>query len=128
MNNIFYHIIIELNTKDYTKLSELDKTDKNELIEDIVKPYLENNIFFFDSREITKKDIKSIKIYQTDKLSKTLADIENNKDKEFNGFHWSKEDVVTHEDEYSKDITNEIMKYIKKQLKSSIKIDETEKN
>ena len=128
MNNIFYHIIIELNTKDYTKLSELDKTDKNELIEDIVKPYLENNIFFFDSREITKKDIKSIKIYQTDKLSKTLADIENNKDKEFNGFHWLKEDVVTYEDEYSKDITNEIMKYIKKQLKSSIKIDETEKN
>ena len=36
MTNIFYHVIIELNTKDYVKLSELDKTDKNELIEDIV--------------------------------------------------------------------------------------------
>jgi predicted nucleotide-binding protein len=124
----FYHVVIELNTTDYTKLSELDIIEKNEIVEDIAKPYFNNKTFFFDGRDIKKDNIKSLKIYHTDKLSKTLADIENNKDKEFNGFHWSKEDVVTYEDEYSKDITNEIMKDIKKQLNSSITIDETEKN
>lgn len=126
--NKFYHAIIELNTKDYTKLSELDKTDKTELIEDIVKPYLENNVFFCGSREISKKDIKSIKIYQTDSESKILANIENNKEKDYVGFHYSKDDIVQYEDEYSIDITSEIIKHVNKELNNNVKVNETEQN
>lgn len=110
------------------KLLELEIVEKNEIIEDITKPYFNSKTFFFDGRDIKKDDIKSLKIYQTDKLSKILADFENNKDKEFVGFHWSKEDVVTYEEEYSKNITSEIMKDIKKQLNASIKIDQIKQN
>ena len=126
--NKFYHVVIELNTKDYTKLSELDKTDKDAMIEDIIKPYIENSIFFFDSREISKKDIKNIKIYQTDRESKTLADIENSKEKDYVGFHYSKSDIVEYEDEYSKNITTEIIKYVKKELINNTEVDNTEKS
>lgn len=81
----YYHTVIELNTKNFTKLYELDKT-KEETIEDILKPYKDNKIFFFDAREISKKDIKSIKIYKTKEEAKVLADIENNKEKDYGGF------------------------------------------
>jgi predicted nucleotide-binding protein len=108
--NKYYHVIIELNTKDYTKLSDLDKIDKNELIEDIIKPYLDNSVFFFDGREISKKDVKSIKIYQTDRKSKILVDIENSK--EYTGVYWLKEDVVACKDKYSEDVTSKIIKYV----------------
>lgn len=124
--NQFFHVVIELNTKDYTKLSELDKTDKDEMIEDIIKPYLENSIFFFDSREISKQDIKNIKIYQTDRESKILAEIENSKEKDYVGFSYSKCDIVEYEDEYSKNITSEIIKYVKKELGGNKKIPTTQ--
>jgi len=55
--NEYYHTVIELNTKQFTKLYELDKI-KKETVEEILQPYKENKIFFFDDREISKKILK----------------------------------------------------------------------
>ena len=94
---MYYHVKIELKIDNYTELSELDKIDRDEVINDAVLPYLQEEDFLFDGRMINKNGILSIKIYETKEKSKTLVDIENNRIKNMGGFIADqKEDVVAY--------------------------------
>jgi len=118
---LYYHSKIELNEKNKKNnnvtLTELDKTDFEEIISDTLLPYLKNEDFFFDGHILNKNKIRSLKIYESEKTSNELYDIESNKPRDF---IWivRKDDVVTYE-RYSKDITKEVLK--KSQEKLNIK-------
>ena len=120
---MYYHVIIELNEKNSRKynieLSELDKTDDNELIEDIVKPYLNKKEFFFDGRMLSMEDISSLKIYKTNEISKVLSDRENNKHKDYVWIETRKN--VVQSDEYSEEITKKIFKKVNISFKNKVK-------
>lgn len=125
---MYYHVKIELNEKNkkdyHTKLFELDKVDINEIIDEIVSPYLKEEEFFFDGRMLTKLIIRSLKIYKTKELSQTLVNVEDNRNKNNQFFFSSNKNTVITYDRYSEDITKEIFKNI---LKSTVK-KSTEKN
>ena len=120
---MYYHVIIELNEKNSRKynieLSELDKTDDNELIEDIVEPYLNKKEFFFDGRMLSMKEISSLKIYKTNEISKVLSDRENNKPKEYVWIETRKN--VVQSDEYSEEITKKFFKKVNTSFKNKVK-------
>ena len=110
---MYNHIKIELNEKNkkdyHTDLSELDKTDINEIINDTVLPYLQEKEFYFDGRMLTKNDIRSIKIYQTEQPAQVLVEIEENRNRNNEWFFPSSKDGVITYDRYSKDITKNIL-------------------
>lgn len=113
---MYYHVKIELNEKNkkdyHTELSELDKTDVNEIIDDVVTPYLLEEEFLFDGRMLTKLIIRSLKIYTTEEVSQSLVSMEDNKNRNNQFFFSSNKDNVVTYDRYSKDITKEIFKNI----------------
>ena len=51
---MYYHVVIKANGKIF---SELDKDNLDEIKNDIVKPYLENEDFYFDSRFLNRQSI-----------------------------------------------------------------------
>jgi predicted nucleotide-binding protein len=110
---LYYHVKIELNEKDkkdyHTNLSELDTTNIDEIINDTVLPYLQEDEFLFDGRMLRNSDIRSIKIYETEQTSEVLTGIEDNRNR---GNEWffssTKQDIVSY-DRYSKDITKKIL-------------------
>jgi len=74
---LYYHVKIELKEKnkkdDHVKLSELDKVDVNEIIDDVATPYLQDKEFLFDGRILSKPMINSLKIYKTEETSQNLV-------------------------------------------------------
>ena len=112
---MYYHIIIKLKEKNSRKynveLSELDKTDRVEIVEDIVKPYINKEEFLFDGRMLTINKILSLKIYKTNETSKVLSDRENNKPKEY---IWVETRCgVVQRDDCSEEITKQVFKEVK---------------
>jgi len=107
---LYYHVKIQLNKED--ELSELDKNNIDEIKEEIILPYLNQEDFFFDGQELNKNKIRSLKIYETSETSQYLADFENNKPSQI-VYYFSKKDVIKFE-RYSTDITNRILKETKK--------------
>lgn len=129
---MYYHVIIELNEKDKrdynVTLSELNKQDTNEIIEDIILPYLHQEEFLFDGQMLVKEKVRSLKVYETKENSQFLYDIENSKDRDF---LWivRERDVVTYK-QYANDITKNVFKLasekqIKLTSKQSIQMDRT---
>lgn len=114
---MYYHVKIELNEKNkrdrYETLSELDNIDINEIIEDIVSPYLNQDEFLFDGQMLIKKQIRSLKVYETKENSETLYNIE---DKINRDYVWivNRNDVVTYE-KYAKEITKKVFSESKSQ-------------
>lgn len=122
---MYYHVKIELNEKDkkdyHTKLSELDKVDVNEIIDDIAIPYLQEEEFLFDGRMLSKLLIRSLKIFKTEETSQNLVSIEDNRNRNNQFFFSSNRNNVVGSDRYSEDITKEIFKNIsKKTVKETI--------
>jgi len=128
---LYYHIKIELKEKDkkdnYTKLSELDKTEINEIINDTILPYLQGEEFLFDGRMLIKNDIRSIKIFETSELSQTLVNIEDNKHRNAGFYFGRKKQNVVALDIYSKDITKNIFARVKDKIKNINKKEVPEK-
>lgn len=117
---MYYHVKIELNEKDkkdyHTKLSELDKTNIDEVINDTILPYLREEEFLFDGRMLIKSDIRSIKIYETEQTSEVLVNIENNRNRNNQFFFSSSKPSVVTYDRYSKDITKNIFTHASKNI------------
>jgi len=128
---LYYHVRIKLNEKNeknyYETLSELDKADISEIIEDIVSPYLNQEEFLFDGQMLAKKKIRSLKVYETKKNSQVLYNIEKSKDR---GYAWrilNRNDVVTYE-QYTSEITRKVFSQSKKQYKEKAVVNILDKN
>lgn len=103
-------------------LSELDKTNTDEIINDIFLPYLCKEEFFFDGRMLDNTLISSLKVYETKQESQKLIDIQRNKNRANNYFDGtlSGRKIVTYST-YAEDITKIIFQ------KSKTKLTTTEK-
>lgn len=66
---VFYHVIVNTKSKNAKgaekRYSELDITDKDQLINSIVIPYLNDKKFMFDGAFLSQADIDTLKIYKT---------------------------------------------------------------
>lgn len=82
-NAEFYHVQIELKRHDkqggVIKYYELDKTDRNEIIESIVVPFLQGTEFQIDGHFVTKKEIDRFCIKRTTRTTTELAKYENDR-------------------------------------------------
>lgn len=108
---IYYQIQIEINEKDKNKnpicYYELDKTDKTEIINSIIKPFLNGEEFLFNGYFVSKTKINRLLVKTTKATTRELSKYENNNIPANIIMFVSPEDIVSY-DKYTKDITKSI--------------------
>jgi len=119
---MYYHVIIETtektNKNTNKQYTELDKTDIEEIKQDIVIPYMQDEEFQFNGYFLKKSMIKRLIIRQTDETSVLLTDHANSNVPSNVLFIYSRSMVVT-QDKYSKDITKDIFKSAKEKINTN---------
>lgn len=111
---MYYHVLIETKEKvgksnSNKQYFELDKTDLQEIKEDIVIPYLEKKGFQFDGYFLDVKDIIRVVIKESNNTSKYCSEHANNNLSSNIIMYISPKDIVE-DDNYTKDITKEVFK------------------
>ncbi|KIL45170.1 TIR domain-containing protein [Jeotgalibacillus soli] len=118
---MFYHVLIRAKAEGkYKEMFELDIKNEDEVLEDIVIPYLQDEEFLFDGYFIKRDKIERIEIKLTEEPSKVLSEYENNNMPSDLIMYVSKEDVVGYE-RHSKDITKNLLSSAAKELQTSKK-------
>lgn len=121
---MYYHILIEFNIKS-SKLEryELDKTDKESVINEIIIPYLMKKEFQFDGYFVKQDNIDRIVIKKSEKSTKTLADHENDTVPPGLIMYVMPSDIMTY-DRYTTDVTKELFLEGKKITDNLVSVDE----
>ena len=123
IQKIYYQVLIEINEKDknnnYIRYYELDKTNKTELINSIIVPFISYEEFMFNGYFLSKTKISRLLIKTTEKSVKELSKYENAHIPTNIIMYVSPEDIVSY-DKYTKDITKEILEEARK-VKNEIK-------
>lgn len=109
---MYFHALIEVNEKkskkDETKrIFELDKTDKESILNEIIIPYLAKEDFQFDGYFLKYENIVRIVIKTTEISARELSKYENDNMEPGLIMYISPEDILSY-DKYTKDITKEI--------------------
>lgn len=116
---IFYQIQIEINEKDKHNnpicYYELDRTDRAELIDSIIKPFLNGEEFWFNGYFISKTKINRLLVKTTEKTTKELAKYENDHMPRNIIMYVSPEAIVSY-DKYTTDITKSVFEEAKKNV------------
>lgn len=109
---MFYQILIETTekvgkSKQNKTINEIDKTNKEEIISDILVPYLKEE-FVFNGYFLRKENIIRLKIVTTEQSARALAKYEN--DHMPTGFimYVAPEDILTY-DRYITDVTKALI-------------------
>lgn len=102
------------------QLFELDKTDLDEILDDIIIPYMQKEKFQFDGYFVDPKDVKRLVIKETQKTTEELSKYENDNMSQNVFMFISKSDIVSF-DNYAKDITKEVFKKAEEKSKSTTK-------
>lgn len=118
---MYYHVLIE--TKDKIAKSqankqyfELDKTNLQEIKDEVVIPYLDKRGFQFDGYFLEYKDIVRVVVKESEKTSKIYSQHANANIAPGIFMHILPQDIVE-DDEYTKDITKEVFKDSKGNIK-----------
>lgn len=116
---VFYQIQIEINEKDKNKnpicYYELDKTDRTEIINSIIKPFLNGEEFCFNGYFISKAKINRLLVKTTEKTTKELSKYENEHLSKNIIMYISPEAIVSY-DKYTTDITKSVFEEAKKNI------------
>lgn len=127
---MYYHVIIETNEKINQHANkeyfELDKRNIEDIVNEVIIPYLRNEEFQFDGYFLTKTMIKRIVVKETEKSSHELSTYENDHMEEGIIYYVSNNEVITY-DKYSKDITKNIFTTAKEKAKK-FKIENKQEN
>lgn len=120
---MFYHVLIETKEKvgknnANRKFFELDKTDLQEIKDDIVIPYFENKDFQFDGYFMKPDDVIRIVIKESENSATELSRIANDRIPPNVIVYISPEDVIQ-KDNYVNDITKEVFKESEKKIKKN---------
>ncbi|WP_257143611.1 nucleotide-binding protein [Bacillus cereus] len=102
-------------------LYEYDKEDKNKIIEEIILPYLQKEELQFNGYFLKVKNIVRIQVKTTKLPIKTIVEMKYAKVPD--NFIWvvTKEDAFG-DDEYTQDVTTEIIKEAKVRMKEPLKL------
>lgn len=111
---IFYQVQIE--TKDHKTIAELDKTDRQEVLNEIVIPYTKGEEFFVNGYYLKKDTITRIKIITTEESAEYLSEYENSHMSVDFIMYVSPESILDYS-KYTTDITREILNEAKSHLK-----------
>ena len=116
---VFYQIQIEINEKDKHKnpicYYELDRTDRAELIDSIIKPFLNGEEFWFNGYFISKAKINRLLVKTTEKTAKELAKYENDH-MPGNIFMYVSPEAIVSYDKYTTDITKSVFEEARKNV------------
>ena len=110
---MYYQIQIETNekigkSKENKVIKELDKSDKQEVLRDILIPYLKNEEFVFNGYFLKKDIISRLKIVTTEKSARELSKYENDNMPTGLIMYVSPEDILTY-DNYVTDVTKMLL-------------------
>ena len=110
---MFYQILIETTekvgkSKQNKTINEIDKTNKEEIINDILVPYLKEEEFVFNGYFLTKENVTRLKIVTTEKSARELAKYENDHMPEGLIMYVAPEDILRY-DKYITDVTKSLL-------------------
>lgn len=108
-NYMYYQILVETvdglgKSKREKKIYEIDKNNKDEIIKDILVPYMSEEEFIIDGYSIKKEKVIRLKIVTTERSVRELADLENSQMPEGLLMYVSPEDILEY-DKYTTDVT-----------------------
>ena len=112
----YYHVLIVINEFS-RRYYELDKIDLSEIKEEIVIPFLKGERFLFDGYFFEKAEVERIVIKESAYTSKTYADNMNEGYPNVGQLYF-REDIIE-DDDYTKDITRNILKECQSLLKET---------
>lgn len=115
---MFYHVLIETNekvgkSKTNKQIFEIDRTDKELLLSDIIIPFVKKEEFQFNGYFINTKDVVRLMVKTTEKSARELSQYENDNMPAGIFMYVSPQDIFSY-DKYTKDITKEILDEAKK--------------
>lgn len=110
---MYYHVLIETNekvgkSKTNKQLFEMDREDKEALLEDILIPYLNKTDFQFDGYFLKHSDVVRLMVKTTESSARILAQRENDSMPTGLIMYVSPEDIFGY-DRYTTDITKQIL-------------------
>lgn len=117
---MYYQILVETTekvgkSKQNKVIKEIDKTNKEEILNDILIPYLAGDEFVFNGYFLNKKDITRLKIVTTEQSARELAKFENDNMPVGLIMYVSPEDILTY-DKYITDVTKILLSEAKEKL------------
>lgn len=115
---MFYHVLIETNekigkSKTNKQIFEIDRTDKELLLSDVIIPFVKKEDFQFNGYFINAKDVVRLMVKTTEKSARELSQYENEHMPAGILMYVSPQDIFGY-DKYTKDITKEILDEAKK--------------
>lgn len=110
---MFYQILIETTekvgkSKQNKTIKEIDKTDKEEILNDILVPYLKEEEFVFNGYFLQKENVARLKIVTTNQSARALAEYENANMPEGLIMYVAPENILDY-DEYTTDVTKSLL-------------------
>ena len=117
---MFYHVLIETSEKvgkngAYKAHLELDKSELDEIENDVIIPYLKDEQFQFDGYFINAREVKRIVVKETKVTTQALSDYENNNMPSGLIMFISREDIFN-DDKHTVDITKKVFSSAKEKL------------
>jgi len=111
---MYYHVKIETNekvgkAKKNKEIFELDKTQRDEILEDILIPYSQNQRFQVDGFFVEPKNVIRILVKRSEQTTTELADIKQNNMSPGIIFFYTKQDMLNSERDME-DVTKEMLK------------------
>lgn len=120
---MFYQILIETNekvgkSKQNKVIKEIDKISKEEILNDILVPYLNEEEFVVNGYFLKKENIVRLKIVTTEQSARLLAQHENNNMPEGLIMYVAPEDILNY-DKYITDVTKSLISEAKELMTNS---------
>ena len=120
---MFYQILIETNekvgkSKQNKVIKEIDKISKEEILNDILVPYLTEEEFVVNGYFLKKENIVRLKIVTTEQSARLLAQHENNNMPEGLIMYVAPEDILNY-DKYITDVTKSLISEAKELMTNS---------
>lgn len=110
---MYYQILVETNEKigksnTNKRIVEIDKDSEDEILQDVIIPYLKNEEFIVNGYFLRKKDIVRLKILTTEKTAREYSEYENAHMAPGLIIYVSPEDILNY-DKYTTDITKDLV-------------------
>ncbi|MEC1158166.1 TIR domain-containing protein [Cytobacillus horneckiae] len=117
---VFMEVTNILGAKENFELFEFDKPDRNQIIEDVILPYLNKDELQFNGYFLEAQNVVRIVVKTTDESVKKLAEIENSNNPP-GFFFFTTEEHIVGGDKHTKDITKEIISEAREKMSKAVK-------
>ena len=122
---MYYQVLVEIKEKigksnQNKEITVLDVESRDEVLNDIVIPYLNNEEFVFNGYMLNKQKINRLKVMTTEQTVRSLSQYENDNMPQGLIMYVSPNDILTY-DKYITDVTKELLNEGKKTKQNKTK-------